>query len=137
MKQVLIFTILAIVKSTDVSEEPGPIVQKMKKIFERCAAENGIISGDELMFLKMDTPPLTTQAKCFMGCYLEGMGLIKDGKFTEENCLSWAGNAKLAIETGQELWDKCRSRVGDGNDRCETGSNLWMCIRSLTKKKKN
>ncbi|KAK7794367.1 hypothetical protein R5R35_011650 [Gryllus longicercus] len=110
------------------------VPEKLKEIAAKCRGEHPI-SDDELNGLKSLTIPETDEGKCFLGCMFEEMGLLVDGKFSQENAVKLM-KEKLEekpdeIEKHMQLIEKCNDEVASHDNKCETGPKLLECFKTF------
>ncbi|XP_067012043.2 general odorant-binding protein 56h [Anabrus simplex] len=110
-----------------------PTSEEFEKIVEECKKEHAIPEA-ELEGLKMVNAPESEEGKCFVGCVLEKMGVVQDGKFSKKTAEMHAkkkmnGNPE-ELEKHLQLINKCNDEVGSHDDKCETGPKLMECIKT-------
>ncbi|XP_049955962.1 general odorant-binding protein 19d-like [Schistocerca serialis cubense] len=103
------------------------------EIVNKCKAEHEP-TEDELKGIMMMKVPESEHGKCFMGCVLQEVGVVKDGKFDKEEAKKHAA-AKMSdkdeLEKHMQLIDKCSQEVDGETDSCGIGPKLMECIKQF------
>nr|ALI59664.1 spermatophylax protein 3 [Gryllodes sigillatus] len=108
---------------------------KVKEIMNTCNKGSSAISQEELKAMLSMKIPSSESGKCFVGCVLEEIGMLKGGGFSSAFAEELA-KAKLQEhpeELGEalKLIKKCSDEVAGYDDKCETGPKLLECIKDF------
>ncbi|XP_049808116.1 general odorant-binding protein 56a-like [Schistocerca nitens] len=119
--------ILATVVSTlELTPEFMEIINKCKTKHEP--------TEDELIGIMMMKVPDSANGKCFMGCVLQEVGVVKDGRFDKEEAKKHVATKmsdKDELEKHMRLIDKCSQEVDGETDSCGIGPKLMECIKQF------
>lgn len=105
-----------------------------KKLIEGCQPKEGASDSDVNTLLNRDIPT-TPAGKCLIACSYEAVGLLADGKFSQETAIeiaktTYEGSEK-ALALVKDLGPNCGSITGD---RCEMAAKLMECMQETARK---
>nr|ACI30696.1 odorant-binding protein [Locusta migratoria] len=103
------------------------------EIVNKCKTEHEP-TEDELKGMMALKVPESANGKCFMGCVLQEIGVVKDGKFDKEEAKKHAASKmtdKDELEKHMQLIEKCSQEVGGETDSRGIGPKLMECIKQF------
>ncbi|KAG5667146.1 hypothetical protein PVAND_015143 [Polypedilum vanderplanki] len=119
----------AMVKSIDPEEKK----KMMMESIAACKASTGA-SDDDIAKLMLHKKPEAKEGKCMFNCFMEKMGMLKEGKMNKDGLVAWGKSMNAADDLVGKIISECEE-VSDP-DACESGINVGFCLKTTAMKHK-
>ncbi|XP_055856041.1 general odorant-binding protein 56d-like [Episyrphus balteatus] len=124
MKFIILVTLFAVAcfdaTKADESAETRKFMADCRKQFHI----NDVQKYWELNIGTLAIADVTRDMKCYLNCFMEKVGVLKDGRLQPNGSAKF--NDYADEDTAQKLLKSCRNEVV--SDKCETGYNLHQCF---------